>query len=367
MNLQHWLVAHRQTETAPTVPIESQEEDGQDTEALVVPRSHPANRPRPEHTSWMQENLAEVYGYASLSEMHFRITSSTVWYDFEVEDTTGRDLSPWETQQAIHSHAGTLVHGQVEDVTSDSSSGLSEYESMEDSDEDYSLYSGPEIRVNGTPSIEYGSDRIDTPSTAGESYNGHTQLMLQAPHLAHYSIEVHTVVLYQDLMSLFRHHTDTHGQTASMLANTEMELLMNRYEASLAYFEHTISTTPAYLYSGISERIKQSIVYSAYIASDRAYFPTSPFSAMPWSYLGPKTYLASRLKSQRISSDMLMVFQNKRAVLREFKDVLWGRRRYLRWVERYPEEVARAMWMLDPTFTHTRVGLIDSLVERLEE
>lgn len=367
MNPQHWLVAHRQVENAPTVPVERQQEDEQETRALVGPLPHPSDRPRPEYTAWTVGNLAAVYGYASLGELYAWMTSGTAWYDFEVEDITGRDLNPWETRQPTHLCAGMLIYGQVEEEASDLDSVLSYYGGAEESDDDYSLYRRLEISVSNTPSIEHASDRINTPSSTEESYDGNTELLLQAPPLAYYSIEDHTMMLYQDLMSLFRHHTHTPGQTASMLANTEMELLMTHYEDSLLYFEQSTSSTPAYLYSGVSERVKQSIVYSAYIASDRVYFPTSPFSAMPWSYLGPKTYLVSRLKYQRISSDTLMVFQNKRAVLREFKDVLWGRRRYLRWLERYPEEVARTMWMFDPTFTHSRVGLIDSLVERLEE
>jgi hypothetical protein len=75
-----------------------------------------------------------------------------------------------------------------------------------------------------------------------------------------------------------------------------MQALMSRYEASLSLFKCR-SDTLIPLYSGMSERIKLGIIYCAYIASEREHFSDSESdtdASSSFSYLGPKTYLASR-------------------------------------------------------------------------
>lgn len=164
-------------------------------------------------------------------------------------------------------------------------------------------------------------------------------------------IEQQTVTLHQDLVALFIHHriaaaTTSTPAPSSLLAAEEMETLMSHYETSLA--------SP--LYSGLSTRIHLSILYTAYTISDRTFFPRSPFATLAFSYLSPKRYLARRLRCQRVSSEMLVVFQNLQTLVRELEAVMWGRRRYLRRLGRYPEVVAETIWMMDPTVTHRWVG-----------
>ncbi|EUC47955.1 hypothetical protein COCMIDRAFT_88580 [Bipolaris oryzae ATCC 44560] len=163
--------------------------------------------------------------------------------------------------------------------------------------------------------------------------------------------EQQTMILHQDLISLFIHHriaatTFSAPSPSALLATEEMETLMSHYETNLI--------SP--LYSGISTRIHTSILYTAYIISDRTFFPRSPFTSLAFSYLSPQRYLVSRLRYQRVSSEMLVVFQNSQTLMRELEAVMWGRRRYLRRLRRYPEVVARTIWMLDPTVTHRWVG-----------
>lgn len=164
-------------------------------------------------------------------------------------------------------------------------------------------------------------------------------------------VEQQTMTLHQDLISLFIHHriaatTISTPTSSSLLATEEMETLMSHYESSLS--------SP--LYSGLSTRIHLSIIYTAYIISDRTFFPRSPFATLAFSYLSPKRYLASSLRCQRVSGEMLVVFQNLQTLVRELEAVMWGKRRYLRGLVRYPEVVARTIWMMDPTVTHRWVG-----------
>ena len=208
-----------------------------------------------------------------------------------------------------------------------------------DTEEDY------EMNASIIASIEALLEDTDSDSDSNEPSDLPTPSSI--PPYPVSPVEQQTMTLHQDLISLFIHHriaaiTTSTPIPSSLLAAEEMETLMSQYESRLS----------CPLYSGLSTRIHLSILYTAYIISDRTFFPRSPFATLAFSYLSHKQYLVSRLRCQRVSSEMLVVFQNLQTVVRELEAVMWGRRRYLRRLGRYPEVVARTIWMLDPTVTH---------------
>ncbi|EMD85808.1 hypothetical protein COCC4DRAFT_66058 [Bipolaris maydis ATCC 48331] len=294
MNMHQWLIEHCHLEST---------ENEIDTYARPT-----TNLDRQETSIWPQRLLVRVDSHHSTRDTRDSQGSSNESRESEEETIPSSAPDTLDTEEGYEMNSSILAG--IEALLEDSDSY--DYDSNSDSDSSSNLPTPPLI-----------------------------------PPYPVSPIEQQTMMLHQDLISLFIHHrvaaiTISAPAPSSLLAVEEMETLMSHYESSLS----------CPLYSGLSVRIYLSILYTAYIISDRFFFPRSPFATLTFSYLSPTRYMASRLRRQRVSSEILVVFQNLQTVMRELEAVTWGRRRYLRRLGRYPEVVARTIWMLDPTVTH---------------
>ncbi|EOA83536.1 hypothetical protein ACJQWK_00219 [Exserohilum turcicum] len=334
--LEHWLVAHRRKEA-------TRANSGTNADPPI------ANNPVPGRI-WTKESLAKIWGYSSLKDMCGR-ANETPWYNAEtgmneeVDESSERTLTKPEGYNPFKFRLGpSLVPGLPP-------GWFAAYRAIEQG-------------------LGQGSDEDAIALLASLPPRPPPQPLppLRVPRSSLY-IENQILILHQDLDSLFEHYLTKYVSAsceneAFKLLHAEMDVLMAHHEVNLAHSDS--DSTLLDLYAGFSERIQQSIIYCAYIAWDQEQFPSRPRAGNPWGYLLPKTYMAKALSRQRISSEMLVVFQNKQSLLRELRTVTWGRRAYLDRLEQLSDADARTLWMLHPTFTHSKTVPLHALVGNLQ-